>query len=143
MTAIAWWTSDSILVIRLVHLLNRLLSLLFSTAFAVPDLVVLEDLVGCTRRDGLVDRLAAAARAAIFDLVLLAGAAAPAATRTFTRLFFARLLLGENVSCVALGGSCSGTLGADRVSFVIERVCRAVSSSALSVVVLSCDDDAG
>ena len=93
MTAIAWWTSDSILIIRLVHLRNRLLSLLFSTALAVPDLVVLEDFVGCTRRDGLVDRLAAAARAAIFDLVLLAGAAAPAATRTFTRLFFARLLL--------------------------------------------------
>jgi len=135
MTAIAWWTSDSIFVIRLVHLLNRLLSLLISTAFAVPDFVVLEDLAGCTRRDGLVDRLAVAARTAIFNLVLLAGAAAPAATHIFTRRFFARLLLDVIASCVALGGSCSCTLGADCVSFVIERVCLAVLSSAFNSIV--------
>ena len=69
----------------------------------MPDLdLVLEDLVGCTRRDGLAERFAAAARAAIFDLVLLAGAAAPAATRIFTHHFFARLLLDVIASCVTL-----------------------------------------
>ena len=102
----------------------------------MPDLdLVLEALVGCTRRDGLVDRLAVAARAAIFDLVLLAGAATPAATRIFACRFFARLLLGVIAYCVTPGGSCSCTRGADRVSLVIERVCLAVLSSASNYVV--------
>ena len=103
--------------------------------FDVPDLVVLEDRAGCMRRDGLVDRLAVAARAAIFDLVLLAGAAAPAATRIFTCRFFACLLLDVMASCVTLGGSCSCIIGGDRVSLVIERVYLAVSSSASNSLV--------
>ena len=140
-TAIAWWTSDSIFVICLVNLLNRLLSRLTSTAFAVPNLdLVLEDLVGCTRRDGLVDRLAVAARAAIFNRVLLANAAAPATTRLFTRRFFARLLLDVIASCVTLGGSCSCTLGVDRVSLVIERVCLDVLLSRCQLPILSSRD---
>ena len=103
--------------------------------FAVPDVVVLEDRTGCTRRDGLVDRIAVAARAAIFDFVLLAGAAAPAATHIFTRRFFARLLLDVIASCIALGGSCSCTLGADCVTFVIEHVCLTVLLSAFNSIV--------
>ena len=98
--------------------------------FAVPDFVVLEDLTSCTSRVGLVGRLAVAARATIFDLVLIAGAAAPARTNIFTCRFFARLLLDVIASCVTLGGSCSCTIGADRMSLVIERVCPAVSLSA-------------
>ena len=59
------------------------------TEFAVPGVALaLDDLVGCMRRDDLIDRLAVAALAVIFNLVLLAGAAAPTATRSFTCRFF-------------------------------------------------------
>ena len=110
----------------------------------------LDDLVGCMRRDGLVGRLTVAAQAAISDLVLLAGAVAPAATRIFTCRFFAHLLLDVILSCVTLGGLCSCTLGAGRMFLVIERVCLAVplsdSNSVVAcwlVISLLCGDDTG
>ena len=86
-------------------------------------------------RDGLVDRLLGAARAAVFDLVLLAGADAPAATRIFTRSFLARFLLDVTVSCATLGGSCSCTLGADCAFLVAARVCLAIPLSASKLLV--------
>ena len=66
------------------------MSLCTSTSFAVPAVsLALGDLVGCMRRDNLADCLTVAARAASFDMVLLAGTAAPAATRSLTCRFFA------------------------------------------------------
>ena len=70
-----------------------------------------------------------AAPVAIFDLVLLAGTDALAATRSLTCCFLARFLLDVIALYVTLGRSCSCTLGANRVSRDIARVCLTVSLS--------------
>ena len=83
-----------------------------------------------------------AARAAIFNLMLLTGAVAPAATGSLTHCFLARFLLDVIALCVTLGSSCSCTLGASCVSRVIERVCLSflglLPSLALFVVLRYC-----
>ena len=56
-TDIAWWTSLSILVIRLVNHFSHRLFLRTLRVLAVPELaLVLDDLRGCMRRHNLADR---------------------------------------------------------------------------------------
>ena len=69
-------------------------------------------------------------RAAIFGLVLLAGAVAPVATRSLTCRFLARFLLDVIALCVTPGNSFPCTLGAGRASLVITCVCLIDSWSA-------------
>ena len=91
--------------------------------------------MGRMSRDGLFDRLLDAARAAVFDLVLLVGADASAATRIFTCRFFAHFLLDVTVSYATLGGSCSCTFGADCAFLVAARVCLDIPSSVSKLLV--------
>ena len=85
--------------------------------------------------DYLADCLTVAAQAAIFDLVLLTGAAAPISTCSLTCYFLVCFLFNAIASCVTLGRSCSCTLGAGRAPHVMERVCLAASLSGFISVV--------